>query len=83
MTGFAEGIGVPTPLSNMTIQSLADEGYTVNSAAADPYTIPGLTGLLGLRGNLSASETSPFDIVVQPSFGITRTGSVRKLVVTQ
>lgn len=39
MTGFLN-TGV-NPLSAMTIESLQDLGYTVNTAAADPFTIPG------------------------------------------
>lgn len=40
MTPFAS-IGTVDPLSAITIQSLADMGYTVNAALADPYTLPG------------------------------------------
>jgi hypothetical protein len=39
MTGFLNN-GV-NPLSVMTIESLQDLGYTVNTADADPFTIPG------------------------------------------
>jgi hypothetical protein len=37
MTGYAEN--GPMPLSVMTIRSMADLGYTVNAASADPYSI--------------------------------------------
>ena len=37
--GPAIGLG-PTPLSAITIQALADLGYTVNAALADAYTLP-------------------------------------------
>lgn len=40
MTPFAS-IGSVDPLSAITIQSLADMGYTVNVDLADPYTLPG------------------------------------------
>jgi hypothetical protein len=40
MTGFVEATGKAMPLSNMTIQSLADLGYATNSLAADPYSVP-------------------------------------------
>ena len=33
--------GVPEPLSAITIQSLADIGYEVDSTAAEPYRLPG------------------------------------------
>jgi hypothetical protein len=83
MTSFVENQSVAMPLSNMTIQSLADEGYVVNSAAADPYILPAAAGLRGLRANVGAGEPAAWDIVLQPMFGITQTGSIRKLVVTQ
>jgi hypothetical protein len=43
MTGFLN-TGT-NPLSVMSIRSLADLGYTVNPAAADPYTLPAGTNL--------------------------------------
>ncbi|MCX7364710.1 MAG: hypothetical protein NTV97_23125 [Alphaproteobacteria bacterium] len=39
MTGYIAG--VPDPISSMTIGALKDLGYTVNTAAADAYTMPG------------------------------------------
>ncbi len=36
MTGFLN-IGSPNPLSLLTVRSLADFGYTINLAAADPF----------------------------------------------
>ena len=41
MTGFING--GTNPLSVMTIRSLEDLNYTVNPAAADPYTLPAST----------------------------------------
>jgi hypothetical protein len=41
MTGFI-GPGNVNPLSIITIASMADRGYVVNLAAADPYTKPAL-----------------------------------------
>ncbi len=38
MTGFVSATG--NPFSKMTIQSLADLGYVVNSNGQDPYTVP-------------------------------------------
>ena len=40
MTGYVSGAGIANPFSLMTIQSLADMGYTVNVNAADPYIVP-------------------------------------------
>jgi hypothetical protein len=39
MTGFIDAS--PNPLSVMTIGSVGDVGYTVNSADSDSYSIPG------------------------------------------
>jgi hypothetical protein len=39
MTGVLDP-GAPEPLSAITIASFADQGYTVNQSAADPYTLP-------------------------------------------
>ena len=48
MTGFIN-VG-PNPLSAITVRSLADQGYTVNLAGPDPYTLP-LPGVrAGARG---------------------------------
>jgi hypothetical protein len=40
MTGFSERVGVAMPLSRVSIASMADLGYTVNLAEADPYSLP-------------------------------------------
>ena len=40
MTGFSEAVGVPQPLSRVTIAAMRDIGYTVDMSAADPYTLP-------------------------------------------
>lgn len=44
MTGYLDK-GVPNPLSRVTIGSMADLGYTVNYAAAEPYTLPQAPGI--------------------------------------
>lgn len=51
MTGYASGA---MELSRMTIGSLADMGYGVNYAAADPYTLPGRVS--SLMDAMSTSE---------------------------
>jgi hypothetical protein len=38
MTPFVEDAGVPMPLSAISVGAMADLGYLVNPAAADPYT---------------------------------------------
>lgn len=40
MTGFAEMPGTRQPLSRITVGALADIGYTVDYAKADPFTRP-------------------------------------------
>jgi hypothetical protein len=51
MTGFSEAAGVAMQLSAITVGALEDMGYTVNYAAADPYTAPaGLSPGLGAGG---------------------------------
>lgn len=40
MTSRVESAGRRMPISRMTIASLRDLGYTVNLAAADPYSLP-------------------------------------------
>jgi Leishmanolysin len=52
MTGFLNN--GTNPLSKMTIQALEDLGYTVNPAAADPFTIPGGS----IRANFRASDVT-------------------------
>jgi hypothetical protein len=42
MTGFAADVGVAMPLSRVTVGALQDMGYTVNYAAAEPYTLPAI-----------------------------------------
>ena len=41
MVGWADGGSERSPLSAITIQSLADLGYAVDVTAADPYRLPG------------------------------------------
>ena len=41
MIGWADGTATPSPVSAITVQSLADLGYAVDVTAADPYRLPG------------------------------------------
>jgi hypothetical protein len=61
MTGFLNA-GVSNPLSAITVGSLADLGYRVNTRAADPYTCPeaGESGITRVLGQLKALE---FDLI--------------------
>lgn len=53
MTGFLN-TGVATPLSQITIASMADLGYVVNLSAADPYTKPSSSLLTANQGGNSS-----------------------------
>lgn len=69
MTGFVESAGTAMPLSRMTIGSLADMGYAVNYAAADPYSLPSGGGsppagtIVGDNGNNNLVGTSGNDTI--------------------
>ncbi|MEX0893467.1 MAG: putative Ig domain-containing protein, partial [Gemmatimonadota bacterium] len=58
LTGFSEPVGVPQPLSILTVASLVDLGYVVDADAADAYSLPAA----GLRSHDTAPADG-FDIV--------------------
>lgn len=80
MTGFVEGQGVSMPFSAITIQSLADAGYSVNLFAGEQYLVPFSAGL-SAPGNQSRSmvpaDTSPWEIIGQPVLEIGPAGLLR------
>jgi len=80
MTGFVEAVGIPTPLSSMTIQSFADEGYSVNLAVADQYTVPAPLASRQTRASVSLGEATAWEILTPPVFEVSRTGQVRRLI---
>lgn len=62
MTGWI-GPGSNMPISRITVASLADLGYSVNIAAADPYTPPGVSSLASVgvsSGSLTSSNAAQF-----------------------
>ncbi len=80
MTGFVTrpipgATGVINPLSTITIQSLADIGYAVNTAAADAYSIPGFA-LSDIRGQLNSDNSVEWEQVVRPQMELSRLGKV-------
>lgn len=79
MTSISEGPSVAMPLSKMTVQSLADLGYTVNTLAADPYTIPSTAGILSSALTEAGTERE-FDTVRHPVFGVSPSGKVRRII---
>ena len=69
-----------TPLSAITIQALADLGYTVNAGLADPYTLPS-PHLAAAR----AAEEAPTidlrnDVHRGPVFEIDEDGNIVRIV---
>lgn len=86
MTGFVNSrvsvpVGIMNPLSIMSIQSLADAGYTVNPLAADPFAIPGLSASR-VSGQLNVDvPATPWEIVERPLFELSRTGTIKRIIV--
>jgi Leishmanolysin len=75
MTGYA---GASNPLSKMTIQNLADMGYTVNTGAADAYTVPSVAAMRELRVEESESAVAMPE-PMRPRFSVDAAGFVRRL----
>ena len=66
MTSLSEYAGVPMPLSRITVAAMADLGYTVDYAAADPYTPSSRPP--GLVMNAAAGITSGVYALQSPAF---------------
>jgi hypothetical protein len=64
MTGFVERAGVTMPLSAITVGAMQDMGYTVNYAAADPYTKPAVVAAAAVLADAASSIRLP-----SPSMG--------------
>lgn len=75
MTGFIDAS--PNPLSVMTIGSVADLGYVVNSAAADTYLIPG--GQIRASNLLAADSRGPWEAPMPHGLYILENGKARLL----
>jgi hypothetical protein len=65
------------PLSLMSIQSLADIGYVVNTSAADSYSIPGQSILGDALSN--TAPANHWDEVEKPKFFISPQGRVTRM----
>ena len=75
MTGFLDG-GVFNPISIVTVNSLRDMGYTVNSAAADPLFLS-----LSLRGGPAAQKLElKGDILLLPIQQVDSSGRVMRTI---
>jgi hypothetical protein len=81
MTGFVESVGVAVPMSAMTIQSFADEGYVVNLAIADQYTVPAPLANRQTRASVSlGGATEAWETITPPVFEVSPSGQVRRLI---
>ena len=69
MNGFAAAV---MPMSRVTIGSLADLGYTVNLAAADPFS---LVPTAGLRAADSPTREMPNDVADTPMWIVEKDGT--------
>jgi hypothetical protein len=80
MTGFLNA-GV-NPLSAVTIESMADLGYSVNVGAADPWPTPGgVSPAAGAtpRPSFSVTESPTHTTLRLPRFWVTRSGEMGPL----
>jgi hypothetical protein len=64
MTGFLNG-GVANPLSALTIAALQDFGYSVNTAAAEAYSLPASLMAGGSSGSVSGTGTASLRALVE------------------
>ena len=76
MTPYAS-IGTPDALSAITIQSLADLGYTVDVSLAEPYTLP---GLVAAEGAIAALIDFGDDVLKGPIVVVDRNGRVVRVI---
>lgn len=77
MTGYISGVGVKNPFSRMTIDALADLGYTVDTDLANDYLIPG-TSLMAPAGE-AAGRLIALPAPRLPLFEIDPAGRVRPI----
>ena len=75
MTPYQNG-GVPDPLSAITIQSLADLGYTVDVGLAEPYLLPGAAAVADPTRKIEYGD----DILRGPIIVVDRDGRVRRVI---
>lgn len=75
MTGYIESAGVPMPLSRMTIASMRDLGYVVNSAAGDTYA----GSLMAALRQLNSVPTPINEVLVYPTTAVSPDGTTQPL----
>ena len=64
MTGFSEPVGVPQPLSEVTIASMEDLGYVVDRTEADPYSLAAASLAWTTAGTLGYDRVLDIPILV-------------------
>jgi hypothetical protein len=74
MTGF---VGPVNPLSAMSIQSLADVGYSTNSNAADSYSVAASASSNVMSSVFGTPEG--WEVTLKPQFMITSTGRITRV----
>jgi hypothetical protein len=81
MTGFINN--GPNPLSPVTIESMADLGYTVDVGAADPWPTPssGVSAAVvaGPEPTMSVTGSPTHTVLRRPRFSVTLSGEISPL----
>ena len=82
MTGFIDNPG-PNPLSAITIESMADLGYSVDVSQAEPWPTPGSGMSPAVTGRPAPASvvlaSAPHTVLRSPRFAVTRSGAMRPL----
>ncbi len=78
MTGFINN--GPNPLSAITVESMADLGYTVNVGAADPWPTPSSGAAVAAaaipQASFSVTGSPTHTVLRSPRFWVTRSGAI-------
>ena len=79
MTGFISASDLVTPLSRMTIGSMADMGYQVNTLPYDQYTVSAVAGALAqIRDAQGRGAFQIHDDVIRPIGSVDAIGRVTR-----
>jgi hypothetical protein len=78
MTGYLDLDKTVFPLSEVTVRSLADLGYTVNVSAADPFSLTVASAAAAAGGARVRSLRRFDDRLEVPIRGISRSGRIRR-----
>ncbi len=79
MTGFVAAAGVFMAYSNITVQSLADLGYTVNALAADPYSVPNPALRAIFQADGQEVERKDWEVVREPKAMVSPNGTITRI----